>query len=383
MNVRSLRFSHYRNLCQGEYRPCPGVNLLYGNNAQGKTNLLEAIWLFTSGKSFRGARDGELVAFEQPSAQLEMDFTAAGRDQSAEIIIKNSKRTAALNGVDKGAASRLVGNFCAVVFSPEHLSLVKDGPMGRRQFIDAALCQQTPAYASLLGRYQHTLTQRNALLKDIPRHSELLDTLDIWEDKLARYGAGIALRRMKYIADLSPFAAGFYQGIAEGKETLEVHYQSSFWEQEQPTSQEQLQTALQHSLLQNRREDIACGFTTVGPHRDDVALQVDGRSARMYASQGQQRSTVLALKLAEASILMETLGERPVVLLDDVMSELDTARQDYLLNHIQGWQVFITCCEPTPVLRLVEGTAVRIQQGELLADAPPVPPAAGTTCENE
>ena len=247
----------------------------------------------------------------QPTAQLEMDFTAAGRDQSAEIIIKNSKRTAALNGVDKGAASRLVGNFCAVVFSPEHLSLVKDGPMGRRQFIDAALCQQTPAYASLLGRYQHTLTQRNALLKDIPRHSELLDTLDIWEDKLARYGAGIALRRMKYIADLSPFAAGFYQGIAEGKETLEVHYQSSFWEQEQPTSQEQLQTALQHSLLQNRREDIACGFTTVGPHRDDVALQVDGRQRPYVCLAGATKIHGACIKVSRSVHTHGDVGRTP------------------------------------------------------------------------
>lgn len=365
MIIKRLGFSRYRNLLEGELSPCPGVNVICGSNAQGKTNLLEGLWLFTGGRSFRGAKDSELIAFGEQTGRLCLDFYARDRDQRAEITIENGRRKAVLGGVDRGSASSLIGEFCAVVFSPVHLTLVKDGPAERRRFLDAAICQQKPAYTGLLSRYSHTLTQRNALLKDVPRHAELLDTLDIWEEKLARYGGAIAAQRIAYTKALGQSAATVYAGISEGREQLAVGYQSTFWEEGQPCDGASLSGVLVQKLKKSRREDLFAGHTGCGPHRDDLNLLIDGRSARAFGSQGQQRSCVLALKLAEASLLCDLLGERPVVLLDDVMSELDQSRQDYLLNHIHGWQVFITCCDPAAVGRLEGGAVFQVEQGKL------------------
>ena len=363
MNIKRLGVSQYRNLGEGQCFPCPGINVICGRNAQGKTNLLEGLWLCTGGRSFRGAKDSELVAFGEGQARLCLDFYARDREQRAEITIENGRRKASLNGVDRGPASSLIGELCAVVFSPVHLSLVKEGPVQRRRFLDAAICQQKPAYAGLLARYTHTLTQRNALLKDVPRHAELLDTLDIWEEKLARYGGAIAAQRISYAKALSGSAAQVYEGISEGKERLSVGYESTFYQEGCPEDGESLAKSLREKLMSSRREDLYTGHTGVGPHRDDLHIEIDGRSARSFGSQGQQRSCVLALKLAEASLLYRLLGERPVVLLDDVMSELDQSRQDYLLNHIEGWQVFITCCDPDTVGRLEGGAVFQVEGG--------------------
>jgi DNA replication and repair protein RecF len=359
VRVQHLRLCDYRNIQEAQFLPCPGVNVLYGENAQGKTNLLEGIWLFTGGRSFRGARDAELVRFGGQRAELAMEFAAQEREMQGELLIEGGRRTAVLNHVPLGPASALVGKFCAVVFSPQHLSLARDGPAERRRFLDAAICQLKPAYAALLSRYQHTLTQRNALLKDIPRHAELMDTLDIWDEKLARTGAAVARARYMYVERLRAHAEEAYRGIADGREGLSIRYSSALGEE---TTAERFYAA----LVGRRGEDVAAGFTSCGPHRDDMELQLDGRPVRTFGSQGQQRSSVLALKLAEATLLTEGIGERPVILLDDVLSELDAVRQDYLLNHLDGWQVFLTCCDPAPVLRLAGGLARRVRAGELL-----------------
>ena len=372
MKVEQLRLEHYRNLEPGVLRPCEGVNVIYGSNAQGKTNLLEAVWLFTGGRSFRGSKDGELIAFDEERAELTMDFFAQERQQQAKVTIANGKRAAVLNGVPKASASALIGSFCAVVFAPSHLSPTKEGPAERPRFLDAAICQEKPAYAGLISRYSHTLSQRNALLKDVSYHAELLDTLEIWEEKLARYGGSIAGERLRYLSGLSKEAQEVYRGISEGKERFSARYRSTFFEE--GGDARQLAGQLRQKLFASRREDLAMGFTGCGPHRDDVEVTIDGKSARAFGSQGQQRSCVLAHKLAEASMLRRSLGEKPVVLLDDVMSELDVSRQDYLLNHIGGWQVFITCCEPDAILRMASGAAFEIDKGRFQKEAPgPVP----------
>lgn len=364
MKVNRLGFRNYRNLKENELVPGPDVNVIYGDNAQGKTNLLEAVWLFTGGRSFRGAKDQELIAFSEPSgACLMLDFEAEEREQTAKITIDGTlkKRAAQLNGVNQPAASALIGKFCAVVFSPDHLSLIKEGPSMRRKFIDAALCQKKPAYAKLLNQYSRTLAQRNTLLKDISFHSELLETLEIWDEKLSRLGAAITIERKRYIERLSQAAGEIYDGISKGKEQFTACYDSVL-----------VKSGLDEagygeflcSLLKNgRKEDLNTGFTTKGPHRDDLSVRIQEKSAREYGSQGQQRSCVLALKLAEAALLAEALGEKPVILLDDVMSELDASRQDYLLNKIQGWQVFITCCDPNSILGLSQGKTFYVENG--------------------
>ena len=356
MRVLRLCWKNFRNLRGGEFAPCGGVNVIFGRNAQGKTNLLEALWLFTGGRSFRGARDAELVRRGESAAELKMAFFSEEREQTASISIADGRRTAELNGVPKGPCSALTGKFCAVVFSPEHLSLVSGGPALRRDFVDAALCQLKPGYASLLAGYNRALYQRNALLKDIPRHAELTDTLEIWDARLAEFGGRVVRQRTAYLDALRGPAAAFYAGISGDRETLALSYRKSAED-------------IGRALAEARREDILAGHTSAGPHRDDVELSVDGASARAYASQGQKRSAVLALKLAEAELLSRANGERPAVFLDDVLSELDAGRQNYLLNSLTNCQVFLTCCEADAARPMERGALFRMEGGALSGES--------------
>lgn len=343
--------------------PTDGVNVIFGENAQGKTNLLESIWLMTGCKSFRCRRDREMVGFDAPFAKADMEFFAKGREQNV-ILFVDRHRTAMKNGVTLRSSAELIGEFSAVVFAPAHLSLVQEGPLLRRRFLDTALCQLKPLYAKALARYNRTLAQRNALLKDIKDHPELVDTLSVWDEKLAAYGAAVVCERIAYTAELSDFAAKIYDGLSGERETLRIAYASNV-DTENPDAYA-LRDRLFQALRDSAREDIYAGATGIGPHRDDLTLEIDGLSARTFASQGQQRSAALAMKLGEAQILRAHTGEEPVILLDDVMSELDESRQDYILNHIRSRQVFITCCDPTAVLRLCEGRTFHIEGGKLL-----------------
>lgn len=361
MIAETLTYAQYRNLKSGTIALNPGINILYGDNAQGKTNFLEAVWLFTGAKSFRAAKDREMVAFGGDRASLTLDFNAQGRRQQAAIMIEK-RRSAQLNGIGLRSAARLAGIFCAVVFSPAHLSLIKDGPEARRRFIDAAYCQLRPAYIRILAEYQRTLQQRNALLKEAARGQPLADdVLSVWDERLAQAGAAVYTARRAYVRMLETQTAGIYDGLSAQRETLSLAYESCVGS-ELPTGEE-AQKKLFYLLQERHAADRAAGFTTAGIHRDDLALSIDGRAARIYGSQGQQRSAVLALKLAEAALLEQETGEQPVMLLDDVMSELDPARQDYILNHIHGWQVLITCCDPAPIQRLVQGAAFEVRDG--------------------
>jgi DNA replication and repair protein RecF len=350
VNIQRLTCQNYRNLQVSDIIPRNGINIIYGRNAQGKTNLLEALWLFTGGRSFRGSKDADLIGHGLQRAEVKIDFFSEEREQTAQISVENARRSAILNGIPKKSASELIGKFCGVIFSPEHLALVREGPSFRRNFIDSALCQLKPGYAALLSRYNHTLIQRNALLKDIPRHSELLDTLEIWDEKLSKYGEAIAASRISYIEMIREPATTVYAGICENKEKIDFIYQKSVGD-------------LKQALHDSRRDDINSGHTSFGPHRDDLEITIDAQSARAFGSQGQKRSVVLALKLAEAEVLFRQTGERPIILLDDVMSELDAGRQDYLLNHLNDCQVFITCCEPSTVKRLQEGALFEMDGG--------------------
>lgn len=358
MRVEELSLNGFRNLSPLLFSPSSGVNVIYGKNGQGKTNLLEALWLFTGGRSFRGAKDRELVAFGGKGASLKLRFFSEERSQEFELSLREGKRFFSLNGVKKRASSQIVGSFCAVIFSPEHLSLVKGGPGERRQFIDAALCQSQPSYAGALSRYNRTLFQRNALLKDIPRHPELSDTLEIWDNRLAELGEILSKERMRYTKELEIEAKSAYEGISGGKEQLELSYEPGY------------EGNLREALFSFQKEDMRFGFTSAGPHRGDVSIAVNGVSARSFASQGQQRSAVLALKLAEARMLKKACGEEPVILLDDVLSELDDGRQEYLLNCLEGRQVFITCCAPEISQRIREGKGFFVKGGVVKMASP-------------
>ena len=359
--MKVLRFcaEGLRNLEPTEFEAHENVNIIYGDNAQGKTNLLEGMWLFTGLRSFRGAKDGEIIAKTKKICTMEMDFFSCRRKQNAKIKL-GSVKSAELNSVSLKTPSMLAGNFCAVVFSPIHLSLIKDGPSVRRRFIDSALCQAKPSYSSLLSRYSHALIQRNTLLHDATKNSQLLDLLDMWNHELCISGAPIISLRKKYIQRLNEEAQEIYHGISGGRERLDISYSSTV-----DIQTDNLSGAFADALLASLKDDLRMGSTCVGPHRDNLEIKIDGMSARSYASQGQQRSCVLALKLAEASLVSRITGEQPVALLDDVMSELDAGRQDYLLNRMNGWQVFITCCDPHPILRLASGSCFEMNGGRL------------------
>ncbi len=373
MNVQRLETRSFRNLADGEIFPSGGVNVIYGDNAQGKTNLLEALWLFTGGHSFRGAKDSELPRLDSaghnaPGAQLALDFFSEERDQKAILKIENGRRSSVINGVAKKTGAALVGKIRAVIFSPEHLLLVKEGPHRRRSFIDGALCQLRPGFAGTLSMYNRALLQRNALLKDLVRFADLRDTLDVWDARLAKLGAAVMTERRTYVETLAPRVEAVYRGISKGKEALTAVYASSVKELSRGFDLRQAEAAFLEQLRQGIRGDIRAGFTACGPHRDDLELFLDGFSARAYGSQGQQRSAVLALKLAEAEALADVSGETPVVLLDDVMSELDQSRQDYLLNHLHGRQVFITCCSPETVGLQETGRRFRVESGQIATE---------------
>ncbi len=362
MKINSISIENYRNI-ESLNLEFDDVNIIYGENAQGKTNLIEAIYLFTGSKSFRGIKDKELVKFGSDFSRLKIDFENENRKQNAQIVI-DKKRTATLNGIKKKSAAALGEELKAVIFSPVHLSMVKDGPAERRKFMDNALCQLKYNYRSVLKEYNRALAQRNMLLKDISKNSSLTDMLYIWDNNLAKSGAKIIFQRNKYVEALLPYAKEVFDGLSKGKENMDLILKGPF--DYKDLSVKEIEKQLLLTFENTRSADFMNRITTAGPHRDDMEILINEKSARTFGSQGQQRSCVLALKLAEASLLKEMTENEPLALLDDVMSELDLSRQDYILNHIKNWQVFITCCDADTVLRLKKGKTFHMENGGLI-----------------
>lgn len=364
MKVIAVKFENYRNLKNDIIQPCDGVNIIYGDNAQGKTNLIEAIWLFCGGHSFRSAKDSEVIRWDENFARLEMRFFGQEREQTAKLIFTGNKKQLEINGVEKKSAAALIEKFCAVVFSPEHLNLIKRGPSQRRKFIDSAICREKLQNAVILSKVNRVLVQRNSLLKDIYRRPSLEDTLSVWDEPLIQNGAMLIKKRMDYVEMLSQRAKIYHDGISKNSEKLEIKYISSI-DAEMSDRTDEIAEKFRKKLNENRKDDIRTGVTNFGPHRDDIEILINGKNARAFGSQGQQRSAVLSLKLAEASVLKERMGEEPVILLDDVLSELDSKRQDFLLNELKDCQVFITCCEKSNKEQLKEGKIFLLKNGEV------------------
>lgn len=364
MKIQKIAIANFRNIENLELTLCENANIIYGDNGQGKTNFVEAVWMFTGAKSFRGAKDHQLVRFDQPFSRLRLDFYGAGRDQTAELVI-DGRRGAKLNEIPLKTATELAGHFCAVVFSPAHLTLIKNGPKEKRKFLDEAICQIKPKYIHILNQYTRVLDQRNRLLKDAAWSPSLYDTLDVWDARLANFGAVIVKTRASFLARMNPIAREAYAGISQDRELLDMSYVSTL-ECDAAAEIPEIEHALLQRLCARREEDTRCRMTNYGPHRDDVEITLDGKSARLYGSQGQQRSCVLALKLAECRMIYETIGEYPVVLLDDVMSELDVSRRDYLLNHLKNRQVIMTCCDKAYFKRLGKGVSAKMKDGNVV-----------------
>jgi len=336
--------------------PCDAVNVIYGENAQGKTNFIEAIWLFTGAKSFRGARDSELVLSGETAAFLKTEFYLDNRNQDCEIKIEK-KRSAVLNGIPLQSVSQLAGNICAIVFSPSDLNLITDGPAVRRKFLDTAICQLYPAYIDKLKTYNRALAQRNFVLKDLKYHSELFNMVEVFENTIANVGADIIKYRIRYVERLNEFVPIIYSGFTCGKENLKIDYIST-------GSRDANEF---YMILKNsRKDDMNTLSTSVGPHRDNLEIKINDMSIKTYGSQGQKRSAALSLKLSEAEVIKSITKQQPIALLDDVMSELDPGRQNYILNNINNRQVFITCCDPSNIKNLIGGKIFRMQDGALL-----------------
>lgn len=361
MIVKGVDIDNFRNIEKMNILPCENVNVIYGENAQGKTNIIESLWLFTGCRSFRGSKDKEMIKFGEKRAKINLDFFSDNREQKMKIEI-GEKKIISLNDIPFSSPSKSVGEFLAVVFSPVHLSLIKDGPSERRKFIDIAISQLRPQYASFLTKYNRVIAQRNALLKDIHLSRELFDMLDIFDEEAATYAAKIAFYRTSYLSKLTEEVSNIYSGLSSGKEKISLEY-IQCEERENFTDKD----AYLEKIKEARKTDIMTGTTSVGVHREDIEIKIDGNSARKYGSQGQQRSCALALKLGEASMIKNTTSQQPIALLDDVMSELDVSRQDYILNHIKDWQVFITCCEPHTISHLKEGKSFHIENGKVLS----------------
>lgn len=350
MNIKKIEIQNFRNISDIGLEFDKEINVICGENAQGKTNIIEALWLFSGAKSFRNTKDTEFIKFGQSRAKIYTEFNMLGVENSAQIVF-DDKKTAFLNEKKLPNTSSLAGKFNAVVFSPTDLTLVTDGPDKRRRFIDTAIGQLYPNYIEILRSFSRAVMQRNKIIKDYRYDKTLSVMLDVFEAEIVEMGNKIINYRKKYISVLNNYVSKIYNGISCGKENIEIFYISK-------------NEVLDNEILKFSREnDMFNSTTSVGPHRDDINFNINDISARSFGSQGQKRSVALSLKLAGAEVIKEITGEYPICLLDDVMSELDENRQNYILNHIRNWQSFITCCDTSNIKNLKEGKIIKIRNG--------------------
>ena len=334
--VELINFRNYENQRIDFHKK---VNIILGENAQGKTNLLEALYIMSLGKSFRTSRDNEMIRFGSGLARVKTISEKDGEELTVEIGLIKNKKSLKIDGVKKKKISELLENVYVVIFSPDDLRIVKDEPEKRRKFIDRELCQLKPVYYDELSRYKRALGQRNVLLKEENPADSLLD---IWDEELAEYGARIILRRGSFIDKLKIISRRIHSDLTEGKEELGLYYESDLPRED---GYERQKLKFQRILREGRERDRLRRTTLRGPHRDDLSIKIGEKDVRIYGSQGQQRTSALSLKLAELMLIEEETGEKPVLLLDDVLSELDRTRQRQLMTSFGDIQIFITATE--------------------------------------
>ena len=333
MIIKSLELSNFRNYESLHLDFSEGTNIFYGDNAQGKTNILESLYMISTTKSHRGVKDRDLIRFGQEEAHIRTVLIKNDLDYQVDMHLrKNKTKGIAINGQRIRKASELIGLLHIVFFSPEDLSIVKDGPAQRRRFMDMELCQLDASYLHDLNHYNKIIEQRNKLLKDVWQFPQLADTLDVWDDQLATYGSRIITRRKEFIEELAQIVGSIHEKLSGGRERLVISYEPN------STAEE-----LASDLRKSREKDKLTKNTNAGPHRDDFSFVGNDIDLRRFGSQGQQRTCALSLKLSEIELVTRLIGEKPVLMLDDVLSELDSRRQNYLMNTIGGIQTLITC----------------------------------------
>lgn len=352
MVCKSIRIENFRNIGEAEVHFSPGVNVLYGDNAQGKTNLLEAVYFTALGKSFRPAKEAELIRFGAEGCRILNTFSDSLRTQTLSYRLSGGRgrRLVEQNGVRVTRMSDMVGAFRVVLFCPEHLSLIQGGPELRRGYLNVALSQLRPVYLRALQRYNQILKERNSLLRRAPEDmATFRATEPMWSAQLAHEAALIAAMRDVYISRVNRLVAACFSDMTEDGEVPELTYVNSLGLIGEALADRADVEARYLSLLSTRHDrEIGAGATLWGIHKDDIAVTLNGRPARQFASQGQQRSLALAMKLAEGEIsAQESGGDRPVFLFDDVLSELDSRRRAYLMGELEGRQVIMTTCDPS------------------------------------
>lgn len=356
MILKSVALNHFRNYEDLYMEFDEGTNILYGDNAQGKTNILESIYISGTTKSHKGSKDRELIQFEEEESHIRTVVQKDDLEYQIDMHIKKNKsKGIAINRVPIKKASDLFGILNIVFFSPEDLNIIKNGPSERRKFLDFELCQLDKIYLFNLTKYNKVLNQRNKLLKDIRFRPDLLDTLSVWDLQMADYGKKIIQAREKFVNQLNEIVYGIHKKISGGKEELSLCYE--------PDVKAEL---MEIDLEKSREKDLKFGQTSVGPHRDDLCFMIQEMDIRKYGSQGQQRSCALSLKLSEIELVKKSIHEKPILIMDDVLSELDSNRQNYLLNSIHDIQTIITCTgldefvknrfEINKIFKVVDGT---------------------------
>ena len=361
MIIKKFKAEGFRNIELCDISFTDGTNLLYGNNAQGKTNAIEGIYLFARGKSFRSAEDKELVGFGKNGFRIYIEYEDKNGENSLEYAFFGRERKRKRNGYVIKSVKEMIGSFRAVLFYPDHLGLVKDSPEERRSFLNIAIGQCYPYYINCYSDYKNALENRNCLLK-MASKGLFVDNgeLESWSYSLSEYASYIYIQRKEYIKKLELYAKKIMNEISDGKEDLSLIYKSDI-KSDTDSREEALNEYRNVFLSETEREKIV-GTSLFGPHRDDIEILINGKSARHFASQGQQRSVVLSMKLGEGEVSREIYGEYPVFLFDDVLSELDDKRKKYVLCGIEKRQIIITGCENDPDIKA--DNIIEVSSGE-------------------
>ncbi len=368
MYAQRISLKNFRNISLADVSFSEGINILIGDNAQGKTNLLEAIFYASVGRSFRAQNSAEVIKFGEKAAEISLDYkrdSKVRQDNLTFHLFCDKKRLVEKNNLRVEKLSDIVGAFRSVLFCPEHLSLVKDGPSERRSYLDIAISRISPEYIHSLQRYSYFLKQRNALIKTAYSNRAQFDsTVELWSDALAAEAAVISEHRLKFIKRVSALIDGYFCEMTDEREKASIVYRGNAGlSEEEYFDREAVKEKYFSLLMSSHDREIAIGSTLYGIHKDDADIKLNGKSARNFASQGQQRSLSLALKLAEGEICREEFGDYPVFLFDDVLSELDAQRRGYIMKKSEGRQLIITTCEGSALDRIKHDKLIRVQSG--------------------
>lgn len=354
MYIEKIKLNNFRNYQQLDLELNKKINIIYGNNAQGKTNILEAIFLCSFGKSFRTSKEKEMIKFEQKNSVIEVFYQKKDREGRIKIEIGDKKQIY-LNGVKLKKLSELLGNINIIIFTPDDINILKDGPANRRRFLDMMIGQLRPNYVHNLNMYLKTIEQRNNYLRQIKEENKPEEMLGIWDEKLADYGEKIFSYRKEFIEKISKKINIIHNEITDNKEELKIEYISNCEDRD----------SYLRLLKERRKLDIIKGFTTKGIHRDDFMIYINGKEVSVYGSQGQNRTVILSLKLSELNVVYEEIGEYPILLLDDFMSELDEERRKNFLKNIKETQVILTGTEKIDLPSL-DYSLYNIRKGEIV-----------------